>query len=597
MSTALIASAAVGIGGSKVLHTQGEGIAPVSASIKTASFNDGSTVTVTDPAVRGQGGEGPKAVKEFTRDEEFSMFALTWQGKRDVVAHFRGQRADGTWTQWFTAEPASEVQSNGKNGTDPIYLEPTKKVQVSLLGVDMVPGTAAQQPQTSGLEAVFIDGKESAPAAGGVKLMADSDGMPRIISRAGWGADESIRQNCQPNPDYTDPINAITIHHTAGSNEYTEAQSAGIVRGIYTYHGQNLGWCDVGYHALVDKYGNIFEGRYGGVNKPIMGAHAGGFNENTWAISMMGDYSSVTPSRETIQSVGELAGWRAKVAGFDPTGTDTHYSEGTSYSKYPAGQAVTLPRIFAHRDVGTTTCPGDAGYAQMNNIRQIAKRKYDSIRSGSGPVSGGTTKPATGDTKPVSGNTGGTGTVGGTDVSGSKLTSLVDTINSLRNGDPAAIATVAGTVLGIVLTFLAKQGKLPSFITVDGGVPKIGGLSVTELPGKIQQAKALSSDPTLAKAGALLSSVLGKAEGNVQYAGKTAVQKHENGLVVSNPATGAHAVHGGIGDAWAAQGFDAGPLGLPTSEEYQQGALTRMDFQHGYITYDPATHQTKVHVK
>ncbi|AKK04166.1 hypothetical protein CEPID_11690 [Corynebacterium epidermidicanis] len=623
VTTSLVASAAVGIGGSRVLHTQGEAIAPVTASVQTASFNDGATVTVNDPAISGQGGDGAKAVKEFTRGEEFSMFALTWQGQRDVVAHFRGQRADGSWTPWYSAEPTSENQGAGKNGTDPIYIEPTKKVQVSLLGVDMTPTPAAVekpgQPsgipaiptnygaikpvadvQTTDLEAVFIDGKaDASQPTNGVQLMADADGMPRVISRAGWGADESIRKNCQPNPDYTDPTNAIVIHHTAGSNNYTEAQSAGIVRGIYQYHGQTLGWCDVGYQSLVDKYGNIFEGRYGGLNKPVMGAHAGGFNENTWAISMMGNYSTVTPSEATIKSVGELAGWRAKVAGFDPSGSDTHYSEGTSYSKYPAGAAVTLPRIFAHRDVGTTTCPGDAGYAQMGRIRSIAKSKYDSLTNGRpapapAPAPGGAAPaPApSGNTQasvpaPSGKTTGGTGA--------DKLASVLDTISALRSGDMTAILSVAGTVLGLALTFLAGQGKLPSFITVDGGTPKIGGIDITSIPGKLAQAQALSSDPEMAATAAKLAGALGKAQGTVQYAGETAVQKHENGIVVKNPATGTHAVHGGIGNAWAAQGFDAGPLGLPTSEEYQAGNLTRMDFQHGFITYDPATQQTQVH--
>src|SRR5699024_3116352 len=143
-----------------------------------------------------------------------------------------------------------------------------------------------------------------------------------------------------------------------------------------------LGWCDIGYQSLVDKYGNIYEGRAGGMTNAVQGAHAGGFNQNTWAISMIGDYSYNAPPQETINAVGELAGWRAKVAGFDPTGTDTHYSEGTSYAKYSSGTPVVLKNIFAHRDVGLTACPGDAGYAQMGNIRQIAKAKYDSLQSG-----------------------------------------------------------------------------------------------------------------------------------------------------------------------------------------------------------------------
>ncbi|MEJ6013224.1 N-acetylmuramoyl-L-alanine amidase [Corynebacterium sp. H127] len=676
LSTALVASAAIGIQ-NDILKTQAAGIDPVSASMETAAFGDGATIVVDDPAVTGQGeSEGPRAVKEFTRDNQFSMFALTWNGKQDVAAHFRGQRADGTWTEWFQADPASEVQTGGKNGTELIYIEPTNRVQVSMVGTDMTanagaaPAEAAAAPTgenvdpaaaapvaappaeaapavapeapaeeapaavekpaerpaqgiaplptnygdikpvadvaDAGLEAVFIDGGSSAPVSG-IDLAADSDGMPKIISRSGWGADESIRQGCQPTPDYSDQVSAITIHHTAGSNNYTEEQSAGIVRGIYQYHGVNLGWCDVGYQSLVDKYGNIFEGRFGGINKPVMGAHAGGFNENTWAISMMGDYSSQQPSAAQIQSVGELAGWRAKVAGFNPKGSDTHISEGTEYSKYAYGAEVTLPNIFAHRDVGTTTCPGDAGYAQMGTIRDIAAQKYANT--------GGTTKPDT--TKPDTTKPDSTGnqpapvTLDPTapaapapaPASTPKVKDLLGLLSSASKGDQGAALNLAGVIAPLVISYLVSQGKMPEGISMDGGVPKIGGISIADLPGKIEQAQTLSSDPDISKVATLVKenygAVLGESKGPVQYAADAenpvTFEAYDKGAIFKSPATGTHGVWGAIGDAWAQQGLDAGPLGLPTSDEYTEGTLTRMDFQHGYITYDPATNQTQVH--
>ena len=229
------------------------------------------------------------------------------------------------------------------------------------------------------VDAVLIDGQA---AASGIDPIVDAKnvtGMPKVITRAGWGANENNR--CK-GADYDSKLVGATVHHTAGSNNYTESQSAGIVRGIYQYHAQTLGWCDIGYNALVDKYGNIYEGRYGGLDKNVQGAHAGGFNTGTFGISMMGNYSSVAPSEAALNSVGNMIGWRLKVAGVKPTGQIQMTSGGTSYSKYGYGKQVTLPAIFAHRDVGNTTCPGDAGYAQMSKIRSIAEKKYNTLTSG-----------------------------------------------------------------------------------------------------------------------------------------------------------------------------------------------------------------------
>ncbi|WP_413464532.1 peptidoglycan recognition protein [Corynebacterium sp. 21KM1197] len=431
LSTSLVVTAALGIG-TGIIPTDVTGAAPVAASESSVSFAEGTNVVVNDPAIATQGeGEAARTVKEFSREEPFSMFALTWNGQRDIAAFVRAQAADGSWGPWYNAEPLDETAPTGTTGTELIYVEPTNRVQVSVAGVDVVgapapaeeapapapveaapaevapvevapaetpapEASASATPEPTGaplptnygdikpvaevadaadLQAVFIDGNAQ---GGGIALAAESEsyGMPEVVSRAGWGADESIR--CQ-DATVDDQVSALTIHHTAGSNNYSQAQAPGVVRSIYQYHAQTLGWCDIGYNALVDKYGTIYEGRYGGLNQAVQGAHAGGFNQNTWGISMMGNYESITPPQETLDAVGRLAGWRAALAGFDPTGEDLHYSEGTSFTKYAYGTEVTLPNIFAHRDVGLTTCPGDAGYAQMDTIRAIAKETYDSL--------------------------------------------------------------------------------------------------------------------------------------------------------------------------------------------------------------------------
>ena len=552
----------------------------------------GQTVTVPDAAIASQGEAGDKTVKEFRNDKEFSMFALTWQGDRDFGVFFRSQRADGSWSEWFDADPL-DVPTDGTNGTEPIFVEPTHAVQVSMNNVDF------NNPDSMNtMEVHFIDGGEGLTGdQSTIDLAAAQTGIPKVISRKGWGAGD---KGCAVT--YDDKVSAITIHHTAGSNNYTPGQAAGIVRGIWNYHANTLGWCDIGYNALVDKYGNIYEGRKGGFTKAVQGAHAGGFNQNTWGISMMGNYTSVNPSQDTIDAVGQLAGWRAAVAGFDPTGYDTHVSEGTHYSKFPMGQSVTLPNIFAHRDVGNTTCPGDAGYARMNEIRRIAKRNYDHL----GGSAGGS------NSNPLPAEPGGTGT-GGTG-SGGELGEAVDAVKALSNlssgnnvtsdTSKAIVAIGAvGTILALVITFLAKNDMLPQELKNLSSKQLLPGLTLKDIPALGDKVANLSSGSNPERATAIrnLSSVMGKvlgaATGVVAYAAgtDTAFQTFQNGIILDNPRTGTQALWGKIGDAWAAQGFDAGALGLPVNQEHPDGNLIRVDFENGYITYDPATDQTQVH--
>ncbi|WP_280435607.1 N-acetylmuramoyl-L-alanine amidase [Nocardia carnea] len=330
-------------------------------------------------------------VKELTREEPFSMVALTAPDLANTTVMVRAKQPDGAWGQWYEASPidgADGVADGAPAGTDPIYVGNTTAVQVLVTRkpqqapggpLTPTPAAAGEQEPPPDLTAVLID-----PGRGAVDdnlqdiAAALPGGGPRVITRNQWGADESIR--CQE-PTYDDGLGGITVHHTAGRNDYSKGESAGIVRAIYAYHSKTLGWCDMGYNALVDKYGQIFEGRYGGLNEPVQGAHAGGFNENTSGVAIMGDYQAEQPTDAAIEATGKFVGWRAKIAGLDPKGQTTMYSEGTEFTPYARGEEVKLPVVFAHRDVGNTSCPGDAAYAQMDRIRTIAAGEAGATQS------------------------------------------------------------------------------------------------------------------------------------------------------------------------------------------------------------------------
>lgn len=192
---------------------------------------------------------------------------------------------------------------------------------------------------------------------------------PNIVSRAQWGADESLRSRA---PVYDSGIQAGVVHHTATVNDYAPQDSAAIVRSIYAYHTRNLGWPDIAYNALVDKYGQVFEGRFGGMTRPVQGTHTGGFNRNTWAVCMIGEFDAMAPTPVQVRTVGRLLGWRLAMDGVDPRGSTSLTSDGGPYTRVPRGTAVNLPSIFAHRDVSDTDCPGKIGYVLMGQIRDVA---------------------------------------------------------------------------------------------------------------------------------------------------------------------------------------------------------------------------------
>ncbi|WP_315903652.1 peptidoglycan recognition protein family protein [Streptomyces rhizosphaerihabitans] len=212
---------------------------------------------------------------------------------------------------------------------------------------------------------------------------------PSIASRADWSADESISPE---EPGYLPggKIKAVVLHHTAGSNDYTCAEAPAIIRATYAYDVEQLTWKDIGYNFLVDKCGTIYEGRKGGVDRPVMGAHAYGFNSETTGIAIMGDYSSIAPSKESMASVARLAAWKLGQYGVDPTGTTTLTAGATGPNYYrqtwEAGTRMTLPTIHGHRDGYNTVCPGDAYYDLLPTIRTWA----------GGPVTGLTLNSVTG---------------------------------------------------------------------------------------------------------------------------------------------------------------------------------------------------------
>ncbi len=180
---------------------------------------------------------------------------------------------------------------------------------------------------------------------------------PKIFSRAQWGADESMRD--APSLHYYE-VHAGFVHHTVNANDYTRAQVPSIIRGIYAYHTRSQGWSDIGYNFLVDKFGRVWEGRYGGVNRPVVGAHTLGYNDNAFAASAIGNFETARPSRAMIRAYGRLFAWKLSLHGVNA-------ADGRQYVTSDYFKAIN-----GHRDAGATACPGINLYNRIPRIRELA---------------------------------------------------------------------------------------------------------------------------------------------------------------------------------------------------------------------------------
>ncbi|HEX6230778.1 MAG TPA: peptidoglycan recognition protein [Actinomycetota bacterium] len=215
------------------------------------------------------------------------------------------------------------------------------------------------------------------PAAGSLGVAWAFARRPRIVTREQWGADPKL-MNCTPS--VADEVRMGFVHHTAGSNSYSREEGDDVIRGVYAYHTNGRGWCDIGYNFLVDRYGTIYEGRSGGVDVPVIGAAQMGFNTRAFSVSVMGNFESAAVPRAVQRALVRLIAWRLDVAHVNPVARATMVSAGGSNTRYAQGEVVRLRTISGHRDTGFTACPGARLYSFVPKLRQrVAARGLPKI--------------------------------------------------------------------------------------------------------------------------------------------------------------------------------------------------------------------------
>jgi hypothetical protein len=290
----------------------------------------------------------------------FNLVGMRWRGRAEPRVELRVRRPERGWSRWQQIAAHADHNPDPHRGervasaSDPLWVGSADGVQYRL------------SRQVRGLRLHFVN-VAGVVARRRARAGAAQEPQPDFVSRAAWGAG-----GCPPreSPDYGN-VKAVHVHHTVSLNDYSPAEARAMVLAICRYHRNSNGWDDVGYNALVDKYGVLYEGRAGGLDRAVIGAQAQGFNSETAGIASIADHTSVGATQEALDALARYIRWKLGVHGQPLSGPVELRSSGGSATRYPAGARVTLQRVIGHRDTGRTACPGQLLYNQLDVLRAL----------------------------------------------------------------------------------------------------------------------------------------------------------------------------------------------------------------------------------
>ena len=307
--------------------------------------------------------EGP-SVRAQT--DPFGMVAVTWpEGTQNVTAKVRVEQ-NGQWTDWQSLSVEDDhgpdplvPEGITRGGTEPLWVGNATGVQAS---ATTDAGTTIAGAKVVLIQPGVLASDTDEPSAQSIEPAASRAPypMPLMVSRKRWGADERLRSHngaACARPKYTTTVLAAFVHHTADRNDYTRTQVPAMVRAMYAYHVKSRGWCDLGYNFLVDRFGRVFEGRYGGAQLPVLGAHTAAFNANSFGVALIGNFEQAAPPAAMLESTARVIAWKL----------DANYRSPQATIRLDGSS---LHTVSGHRDTKATACPGTQLYNKLGWLRQ-----------------------------------------------------------------------------------------------------------------------------------------------------------------------------------------------------------------------------------
>lgn len=361
------------------------------AALGSTTAQAGSTVRDFDYRVGDVGGTAAARSSARTKTitvnphQAFDLAGFRWAGSAQPYIRIQSHGKRG-WSDWVTvsadADHAPDApglgRERGRSGSDPAWTGPADRLRlrvrgnvrdlrvhfVDLRSVDLhskAGKTVRASANTGGVSPLL-------PAPGKTGTKAGGAPPPPFVSRSAWGADKS----CKPRstPAYGEVLGAA-VHHTVSTNSYSQAQAPGVVLAICRYHRNSNGWHDIGYNALVDRFGTIYEGRGGGVTRAVAGAHAQGYNGQTTGVALIGNHTSSAPSAAALASLRSWLAWKLPFHGVTRAERVALNSTGGKVNRFRYGRLVFARPISGHRNFDSTGCPGQVLYDQLAGLQSI----------------------------------------------------------------------------------------------------------------------------------------------------------------------------------------------------------------------------------
>jgi hypothetical protein len=315
----------------------------------------------------------------------FALAGIEWSEPVGARIELRTRRRDGSWGPWALASVTGHDADGGHEHTPPMYGEPVwagtadviqlrSPVPVSGLRVHFVTRAVSGPPAARALSGPPAARALSGPPAGSAAalplarpVLDAGPGQPPIIARSAWAGHHAPPAQSA----FYGAIDLAFVHHTDNPNGYSRGDVAPMLLAIFDYHRYVRGFFDIAYNFIIDAFGRIWEARAGGIDEPVIGAHAGAFNEVSTGVAVLGTFMFSVPPPAAIRALERLLAWKLSLHGVPATGKVRVEVDPADafYTPFKPGAHVLLPRVAGHRDGDLTDCPGNDFYHRLPSIR------------------------------------------------------------------------------------------------------------------------------------------------------------------------------------------------------------------------------------